>query len=64
MQHALRSLACSSPYMDEKDFKKHLQDLAHGHHHPEEHDWNTASPRAPKPAKPAKPARRAKRSKA
>jgi len=25
--------------MDEKDFKKHLQDLAHGHHHPEEHDW-------------------------
>jgi hypothetical protein len=30
--------------MDEKDFKKHLADLAHGHHHPEEHDWepNTA----------------------
>jgi hypothetical protein len=25
--------------MDEKDFKKHLRDLAHGHHHPEEHDW-------------------------
>jgi hypothetical protein len=25
--------------MDEKDFKKHLKDLAHGHHHPEEHDW-------------------------
>ncbi len=25
--------------MDEKDFKKHLQDLVHGHHHPEEHDW-------------------------
>ena len=25
--------------MDEKDFKKHLQDLDHGHHHPEEHDW-------------------------
>ena len=25
--------------VDEKDFKKHLKDLAHGHHHPEEHDW-------------------------
>ena len=25
--------------MDEKDFKKHLRDLVHGHHHPEEHDW-------------------------
>ena len=25
--------------MDEKQFKKHLADLAHGHHHPEEHDW-------------------------
>ena len=25
--------------MDEKEFKKHLADLAHGHHHPEEHDW-------------------------
>ncbi len=32
--------------MDEKDFKKHLRDLAHGHHHPEEHDWNTAKPAA------------------
>jgi hypothetical protein len=27
--------------MDEKDFRKHLRDLAHGHHHPEEHDWST-----------------------
>jgi hypothetical protein len=26
--------------MEEKAFKKHLQDLAHGHHHPEEHDWD------------------------
>jgi len=25
--------------MDEKAFKKHLKDLAQGHHHPEEHDW-------------------------
>jgi hypothetical protein len=26
--------------MDEKHFKEHLKDLAHGHHHPEEHDWS------------------------
>jgi len=26
--------------MDEKDFKKHLANLVHGHHHPEEHDWS------------------------
>ncbi|HTX36441.1 MAG TPA: hypothetical protein VME43_15535 [Bryobacteraceae bacterium] len=26
--------------MDEKDFKKHLAALVHGHHHPEEHDWS------------------------
>jgi hypothetical protein len=25
--------------MDELDFKRHLRDLAHGHHHPEKHDW-------------------------
>jgi hypothetical protein len=30
--------------MDDKDFKKHLKDLAHGHHHPEEHDWATEAP--------------------
>jgi hypothetical protein len=44
--------------MDEKQFKKHLKDLAHGHHHPEEHDWPAtgAKPRksAPKTAKRAK----------
>jgi len=34
--------------MDEKEFKKHLVDLAHGHHHPEEHDW--AGDGAAKPA--------------
>jgi len=27
------------PAMDEKEFKKHLRDLAHGHHNPAEHDW-------------------------
>jgi len=34
--------------MDEKDFKKHLQDLAHGHHHPEEHDWAPGRTSVPK----------------
>jgi hypothetical protein len=33
--------------MDEKQFKKHLADLAHGHHHPEEHDWNDDNRTAP-----------------
>ena len=34
--------------MDELDFKRHLRDLAHGHHHPEEHDWGgtPSNPRA------------------
>jgi len=44
--------------VDEKDFKKHLQDLAHGHHHAEEHDWPEDGPvravDAPAPAKPAR----------
>ena len=30
--------------MDDKDFRKHLKDLAHGHHHPEEHDWAGDAP--------------------
>jgi len=50
--------------MDEKDFKKHLRDLAHGHHHPEEHDWesgNASRPAAPRKAtKRARPKRRTK----
>jgi hypothetical protein len=32
-------------FMDEKDFKKHLRDLAQGHHHPEEHEWDTNPPK-------------------
>jgi hypothetical protein len=27
--------------MDEKEFKKHLRDLAHGRHNLAEHDWGT-----------------------
>jgi len=41
--------------MDEKSFKKHLQDLAHGHHHPEEHDWEDGQSR---PAVKRAPARK------
>src|SRR4051794_33496062 len=37
--------------MDEHDFKRHLKDLAHGHHHPEEHDWAEPQVRADKPAR-------------
>jgi hypothetical protein len=29
--------------MNELEFKRHLKDLVHGHHHPEEHDWTGAS---------------------
>lgn len=29
--------------MNELEFKRHLRDLAHGHHHPEEHDWDAQS---------------------
>jgi hypothetical protein len=52
---------CTDKCVDEKDFKKHLQDLAQGHHHPEEHDWEGASV-APEPArKTRKPAAAKKR---
>jgi hypothetical protein len=44
--------------MDELAFKRHLRDLAHGHHHTEEHDWSGTSA----PAKVARPKSRAKRS--
>ena len=54
--------------MDEKTFKKHLKDLAEGHHHPEEHDWDAAAPAKKAPAKKAStkapsPKRSAKRAK-
>jgi hypothetical protein len=54
--------------MDEKDFKKHLQDLAHGHHHPQDHDWPEGGPvrivddtARPPGVKPKKAARKTKR---
>ena len=40
--------------MDEKDFKKHLKDLVHGHHHPEEHDWAPDEAKTTAPAKPSR----------
>jgi len=46
------------PEMDNKEFKKHLRDLAHGHHHPEEHDW-AADASVRKHSAPAKTAGRA-----
>jgi hypothetical protein len=30
--------------MNDEEFKKHLKDLAQGHHHPEEHEWTEPSP--------------------
>jgi hypothetical protein len=39
--------------MNELDFKRHLKDLAHGHHHTEEHDWDRQKPAANKPVKAA-----------
>ena len=52
--------------MNNLEFKRHLKDLAHGHHHPEEHDWETGAAK-PKPAasSPAKrrPARKTARRK-
>jgi hypothetical protein len=38
--------------MNDADFKRHLKDLAHGHHHPEEHDWSS-TPGATAPRKTA-----------
>lgn len=37
--------------MNDLEFKHHLKDLAHGHHHPEEHDWGQAGA-TKKPAPP------------
>jgi hypothetical protein len=53
-------------FMDEKQFRKHLADLAHGHHHPEEHDWGegtiqkTAAPTNIAPVEPASVVKTAK----
>ena len=52
--------------MDEKQFKKHLADLAHGHHHPEEQDWGPeaegiAPAAEPEPQKKKASAKKAKK---
>jgi len=53
--------------MNDLEFKHHLKDLVHGHHHPEEHDWKTAAPAknygARKPAAKAPASRRTSRKK-
>jgi hypothetical protein len=50
--------------MNDADFKRHLKNLAHGHHHPEEHDWDRGAKKAAAPkaaAKPHAPKKAAKR---
>jgi hypothetical protein len=37
---------CGGYAMNELQFKHHLKDLVHGHHHPEEHDWDGALKKA------------------
>lgn len=36
--------------MNELEFKRHLKDLVHGHHRPEEHDWDARPVGRRKPA--------------
>lgn len=48
--------------MDEKDFKKHLKDLAEGRHHPEEHDWDASPAPTKTPAKTKPVAKRSAKS--
>jgi hypothetical protein len=33
--------------MNEDEFKRHLKDMVHGHHHPEEHGWQDQPAAAP-----------------
>jgi hypothetical protein len=37
--------------MNEAEFKRHLKDLVHGHHHPEKHDSETRPETEHNPAK-------------
>jgi hypothetical protein len=46
--------------MNEDEFKKHLKDLVHGHHHPEEHDWTESGSAGAKEAKTKGPVKKAK----
>ena len=51
--------------MNDAEFKRHLKDLVHGHHHPEEHDWETrpeTEHRQRNRAEKARPAKLPKRS--
>jgi hypothetical protein len=42
-------------FMNELEFKHHLKDLVHGHHHTEEHDWVTPAATLKKAAPEKKP---------
>jgi hypothetical protein len=50
--------------MNDETFKRHLKDLAHGHHHPEEHDWDGTARPSKKRATGATRARRQRSAKA
>jgi hypothetical protein len=45
--------------MNELEFKRHLKAMVHGHHHPEEHDWDSSGkPQKKAAASPSHPKRR------
>ncbi len=47
--------------MNEKEFKEHIKELAHGKHNVAEHDWEGRTPsKKARTAKPAKPRRKAR----
>ena len=50
--------------MNDAQFKRHLKDLVHGHHHPEEHDWAPDTVTASTKARTATPKKRARTTKA
>jgi len=45
--------------MNDTEFKRHLKDLVHGHHHPEEHDWGQGAAASAPRKKASAPKRRA-----
>jgi hypothetical protein len=48
--------------MNDEEFKKHLKDMVHGHHHPEEHDWADSGSAASKEVKTKAPPKRSPKS--
>jgi hypothetical protein len=48
--------------MNDQEFKKHLKDMVHGHHHPEEHDWAEPGQAAAKDVETKAPAKKSAKS--